>query len=125
MKTNRIISLLTAIFVIALSGCNKQKDPTVRLQNDMFITTDILIAPGDPLQFKWLAEKGKSDLSSFTILLNGNDWYGYPVDTIPPDTYYDSAYLEGPAAQGHYAFSFIVTDTEGKIGEQAVLISVE
>jgi hypothetical protein len=60
-----------------------------------------------------------------TILLNGNDWYGYPVDTIPPDTYYDSAYLEGPAAQGHYAFSFIVTDTEGKIGEQAVLISVE
>ncbi|KKK67261.1 hypothetical protein LCGC14_2955830, partial [marine sediment metagenome] len=52
-------------------------------------------------------------------------WYGYPVDTIPPDTYYDSTDLEGPAVQGNYAFSFVVTDTDGKIGEQTIVITVE
>ena len=125
METNRILIFPAVIFLIAISGCTKQKDPSVSLINDKFITTDQVISPGDPLPFKWMAEKGKSDLSSFTIRINGSDWFGYPISTIPPDIYYDSAYLEAPVVQGHYAFSFIVTDTDGKIGEQAVVLTVE
>ncbi|MFC2098203.1 hypothetical protein ACFLSP_00525 [Bacteroidota bacterium] len=125
MKLIRQILLITILCLIVATGCTQQKDPTVTMLNDRFITTNKIISPGDPLPFKWMAEKGKSDLSSFTIRINGDDWFGYPITSIPTNIYSDSAFLEGPVTQGNYAFSFLVTDTDGKIGEKSVIITVE
>ena len=125
MKSIRPILLFTILYTIVATGCIKQKDPTVTLLNDRFITANKIISPGDPLQFKWMAEKGKSDLASFSIRLNGENWFGYPVTSIPTNIYSDSAFLEGPVTQGNYAFSFHVTDTDGNIGEESVVITVQ
>lgn len=125
MKTLRNILIQILFFSIVLSGCTKQKEPTVSLLNDRFITTNVEISPGGALQFKWMAEKGKADLISFTIRVNGEDLYGFPNTSIAPDIYLDSTYIEGPITTGDYTYSFIASDADGNSGEKAILVSVQ
>ena len=94
------------------------------LLNGRFMTTNVEISPGGVLMFKWMAEKGKSDLSSFTILVNGDDQYGYPVSPIAPDIYVDSVFMEGPTGKGDYTFSFTATDIDGNLGTKAIVVTV-
>ncbi|MFC2115804.1 hypothetical protein ACFLTU_04975 [Bacteroidota bacterium] len=120
--------ILALVFLSVLSGCTKQKKPSVTLLNDRFIIGNTDISPGGVLMFKWIAEKGKSDLASFTILMNGTDlqFYGFPKTTIPADIYFDSIPpMEGPVTKGDYVFSFIATDVDGNIGEESLVVTVE
>ncbi len=117
-----IIMLLLAA---SISGCEKQKNPSVTLLNDKFIISNTSIGPGGLLKFKWEAKKGKADLSSFSVLMNGQDLPGYPETTIPADVYLDSTFLEGPGQTGNYTFSFQATDADGNIGDRSVVITVE
>jgi len=119
------IYLILILLTVSFSACEKKKNPTVTLLNGDFITNNTTISPGGLLWFKWEATKGKSDLSSFTILLNGSDWPGYPNTTIPTDVYLDSISMEAPSAAGNYVFSFQVTDTDGKLGDRGLVITVE
>jgi hypothetical protein len=117
---------LTGLFVTVLClSCTRQKEPSVSLLNDRFMNTNTSIGPGGLLLFKWIAEKGEADLQSFTIRMNGDDLGGYPVSSIPPDTYIDSTFLEGPVARGDYTYAFIATDTDGNIGDRAIVVTVE
>jgi hypothetical protein len=127
MKTIRSNVILLILSVLVLYGCTRQKEPTVRLLNGRFMTGNVEITPGGVLQFKWMAEKGKSDLTSFTIRVNGDDLsgYGYPVTQIPPDVYIDSTFMEGPAARGDYTYAFIAGDADGNFGEKAIVVSVQ
>ena len=114
--------------LLVLSGCQKQKEPTVTLQNDRFINTNTDIVPGGVIRFKWIAEKGKSDLASFTIKMNGQDLedFGFPNNSIPADIYFDSIPpMEGPVLNGTYTYSFIATDTDGNFGEKAIVVTIE
>ena len=119
------IYLILILLAVSFSGCEKKKNPTVTLLNGNFIINNTTISTGGLLKFKWEANKGKTDLSLFTILMNGNDLPGYPETTIPADVYLDSVDLEGPSATGNYTFSFQVTDTDGKLGDRSVVITVE
>ena len=125
MKTIRPVLILLVLFSIVLSGCNKQKEPNVSLLNDRFITTNVDISPGGLLLFKWMAEKGKSDLESFTVRVNGDDHYGFPNTSIEPDIHYDSIFMEGPTSTGDFTFSFIATDVDGNFGEKAIVVTVQ
>jgi hypothetical protein len=118
-----LVSLM--LLVVSFSGCEKKKNPTVTLLNGSFITTNTSIGPGGLLKFKWEASKGKSDLSSFTVRVDGNDLPGFPNTTIPADVYLDSTYREGPVQEGDYTYSFIATDADGKTGSRALVITVE
>ena len=111
--------------VVSFSGCEKKKNPTVTLLNGSFITTNAAIGPGGLLKFKWEASKGKTDLSSFTVLMDGANLPGFPKTGIPTDVYIDSVYLEGPSAQGNYSFSFQATDTDGNLGDRGLVITVQ
>ena len=119
------IYLLLVLLAASFSGCEKKKDPTVTLLNGDFINTNTTITTGGLLKFKWEASKGKSDLSSFTVMMDGMDQPGFPNSNIPADVYVDSIYLEGPSATGDYVFSFQVTDTDGKLGDRGIVITVE
>ncbi len=121
----RTIYLILILLAVSFSGCEKKKNPTVTLLNGNFITNNTSINPGDPLKFKWEASKGKTDLSSFTVMLDGSDLPGFPNADIPADVYLDSIYLEGPSATGNYTFSFQVTDTDGNLGDRGIVITVE
>lgn len=124
MKLTHLI--LTLLFLYIMSGCIKQKEPTVTLLNDRFMNTNVDISPGGVLMFKWIAEKGKSDLASFTIKIDGDDLYGFPNTSIPVDIYFDSIPpMEGPVTKGDYAFSFIATDVDGNIGDRAIVVTVK
>jgi len=89
------------------------------------MTTNTTISAGGLIKFKWEASKGKTDLSSFTVMRDGNDLPGFPNSSIPADVYLDSIYLEGPSATGNYTYSFQVTDTDGKLGDRGIVITVE
>jgi hypothetical protein len=117
-----LILILLAVFI---TGCEKNKNPTVTLLNGNFMTNNTTISAGGLLKFKWEASKGKTDLSSFSVLMNGTDLQGFPNTNIPADVYLDSIYLEGPSATGNYTFSFQVTDTDGKLGDRGIVITVE
>lgn len=121
----RQIYLILILLVVSFSGCEKKKDPTVTLLNGSFMTTNTTISAGGLVKFKWEASKGKSDLSSFTVLMDGINQQGFPKTDIPADVYIDSIYLEGPSATGNYAFSFQVTDTDGKLGDRGIVVTVE
>lgn len=121
----KIIYLILILLAISFSGCEKKKDPTVTLLNGNFMNTNTTISAGGLLKFKWEASKGKTDLSSFTVKMDGNDLAGFPNATIPADVYLDSIYLEGPTATGDFVFSFQVTDTDGKLGDRGIVITVE
>lgn len=124
MKTIRISLIQLFLMSLACLGCTR-KEPEVRLLNERFITTSVDISPGGVLRFKWMAEKGKSDLSSFTIRINGEDYIGFPVTSIPPDIYCDSVFMEGPAGEGDYTYSFIAGDADGNFGEKYIVVSVQ
>ena len=124
MKSKQIY-LILILLAVSFSGCEKKKNPTVTLLNGEFIVSNTTIGPGGRLKFKWEAKKGKTDLSSFSVLMNGNDLPGFPETTIPTDVYLDSILLEGPSAKGNYTFSFQVTDTDGKLGDRGIVITVE
>jgi len=89
------------------------------------MTGNTTISKGGLVKFKWEASKGKSDLSSFTVLMDGSDLPGFPNANIPADVYLDSIYLEGSSQTGNYTFSFQVTDADGKLGDRSVVITVE
>ena len=125
MGNIRLIAFLLAISCLCLTGCIKQKDPTVSLLNSRFMNTNTTIDPGGVLRFKWMAEKGKSDLESFTIQVNGDDLGGFPRTSIAPDIYLDSTILEGPAAEGDYTYSFVATDVDGNFGENYIVVTVQ
>lgn len=122
---NLKISGLLVCLALSLGSCEKQKDPSIILLNGRHITTSQVISPGEDLAFRWRAEKGGADLSSFTLQSNGTDWYGYPKTDIPSDIYIDSVHLEGPATAGQFAFSFIITDKEDRVDEQVLTLTVE
>jgi hypothetical protein len=119
------IFLVLILLAVYSSGCEKKKNPTVSLINGSFITTNTTISPGGLLKFKWEASKGKSDLSSFTVQMNGNDLAGFPNASIPADVYLDSTYREGPIQEGDYTYSFVATDADGNTGSRALVITVE
>jgi hypothetical protein len=119
------IYLILILLAVYFSGCEKKKNPTVTLVNGNFMTSNTTIGAGGLLKFKWEASKGKSDLSSFSVLMDGSDLPGFPNTNIPTDVYVDSIYLEGPSATGDYTFSFQVTDTDGKLGDRGIVITVE
>jgi uncharacterized protein YdeI (BOF family) len=124
MKT--IVTAFVSLVLLSMlaTGCNRQKEPTVSLLNGRFITTSVEVSPAAVLKFKWRAEKGKSDLASFTIQQNGEDLYGFPDNSIEPDVHIDSAYMEGPAATGDYTYAFIATDADGNLGEKSIVVTV-
>jgi len=124
MKSKRHYFILIMLMGLTLTACLKDKEPTVSLLNGRFMTTNVEISPGGVLMFKWIAEKGKSDLSSFTIRVNGDDLYGFPTTSIAPDVYLDSAFMEGPTDKGNYTFSFTATDMDGKFGTKAIVVTV-
>ena len=119
------IYLILILLTVSFSACEKKKNPTVTLLNGEFMTSNTTISAGGLLKFKWEASKGKTDLSSFTVLMDGIDQPGFPNTNIPADVYVDSIYLEGPSATGDYTFSFQVTDTDGKLGDRGIVITVE
>ena len=119
------IYLILILLTVSFSGCEKKKNPTVTLLNGSFITTNTTISAGGYLKFKWEASKGKTDLSSFSVLRDGNDLPGFPNTNIPADVYVDSTYREGPIQPGNYTFSFQATDADGNIGDRSVVITVE
>ena len=121
----RTIYLILILLAISFSACVKKKNPTVTLLNGSFMTGNTTISAGGLVKFKWEASKGKADLSSFTVMMDGSDLPGFPETTIPKDVYLDSIYLEGSSQTGNYAFSFQVTDTDGNIGDRSVVITVE
>ena len=121
----RTIYLILILLTISFSGCEKKKNPTVTLMNGNFIINNTTISTGGLLKFKWEASKGKTDLSSFTVLMDGSDLPGFPNTNIPADVYLDSIYLEGSSQTGNFNFSFQVTDTDGNIGDRVVVITVE
>lgn len=122
---NKLIYLILILLTVSFSTCEKKKNPTVTLLNGDFMTGNTAISAGGLLKFKWEASKGKTDLSSFSVLMNGTDLPGFPNSNIPADVYVDSIYLEGPSATGDYIFSFQVTDTDGKLGDRGIVITVE
>jgi len=119
------VYLILIILAVSFSGCEKNKNPTVTLLNGNFMTGNTTISAGGLLKFKWEASKGKTDLSSFTVLMDGIDQPKFPNTNIPADVYVDSIYLEGPSATGNYTFSFQVTDTDGNLGDRGIVITVE
>lgn len=119
------VYLILIILAVSFAGCEKKKNPTVTLLNGSFMTSNTTISAGGLLKFKWEASKGKTDLSSFTVLMDGTDLSGFPDTNIPADVYLDSIYLEGPSATGNYTFSFQVTDTDGNLGDRGIVITVE
>ena len=119
------IYLVLILLALSFSGCEKNKNPTVTLLNGSFMTGNTTISAGGLVKFKWEASKGKSDLSSFTVIMDGTDLPGFPNGNIPADVYLDSIYLEGPSATGNYTFSFQVTDADGKLGDRGIVITVE
>lgn len=119
------VYLILVLLAVSFSACEKKKNPTVTLLNGSFITSNTTISAGGLLKFKWEASKGKTDLSSFSVVMDGNDLPGFPKTNIPADVYLDSVYLEGPSATGFYTFSFQVTDTDGKLGDRGIVITVE
>jgi hypothetical protein len=122
---NKHVCLILILLAISFSGCEKNKNPTVTLLNGDFIAGNTNISAGGLLKFKWEASKGKSDLSTFSVLMDGTDLPGFPNKNIPTDVYLDSIYLEGPSVSGNYTFSFQVTDTDGKLGDRGIVITVE
>ncbi len=124
MKSKQIY-LILILLAVYFSGCEKKKNPTVTLLNGNFIINNTTISTGGLLKFKWEASNGKTDLSSFTVLMDGSDLPGFPNANIPADVYLDSIYLEGSSATGNYTFSFQVTDTDGKLGDRGIVITVE
>ncbi len=109
-----------------LPACEKKSDnPTVELLNGDFIAASTTISPGGSLKFKWKATKGKADLASFTLRLDGQDQGRFPNDNIPADVYIDSTYLEGPLNSGDYVYSFVAADVDGNTGDKTLVISVE
>jgi hypothetical protein len=121
----KLIYLILILLTVSFSACEKKKNPTVTLLNGDFMTGNTTISTGGLLKFKWEASKGKTDLASFTVMMDGVDQPGFPNANIPTDVYVDSIYLEGPSATGNYTFSFQVTDTDGKLGDRSVLIIIE
>ncbi len=119
------VYLILILLVVSFSGCEDKKNPTVTLLNGSFMTSNTTISAGGLLKFKWEASKGKFDLSSFTVLMDGIDQQGFPNTNIPADVYLDSIYLEGPSATGNYTFSFQVTDTDGNLGDRGIVVTVE
>ena len=109
-----------------LTACEKEsKNPTVELLNGSFMNGNATIQPGGAISVKWKVRKGKADLISFTIRLDGMDMPGYPETEIPTGEYLDSTYLEGPITSGDYAYAFLATDADGNIGDKAIVITVE
>ena len=121
----KLIYLILILLSVTFSGCEKNKNPTVTLLNGDFMTSNTTINAGGLLKFKWEASKGKTDLSSFSVLMDGIDQPGFPNTNIPVDVYVDSTYREGPIQPGNYTFSFQATDAEGNIGDRSVVITVE
>jgi hypothetical protein len=119
------IYLVLILLALSFSGCEKKKNPTVTLLNGSFMTGNTTISAGGLVKFKWEASKGKADLSSFTVMMDGIDQVGFPDTNIPTDVYLDSIYLEGPSATGNYTFSFQVTDADGNLGDRGIVITVE
>jgi hypothetical protein len=124
MKCKTILGIFLAL-ALAFYGCEKKKDPVVTLLNGSFIITNTTIGPGGLLKFKWEASKGKADLSSFTVQVDGNDIPGFPERDIPTDVYLDSTYREGPIETGNYTYSFVATDADGNTGARSLVITVE
>jgi hypothetical protein len=125
MRKTRTILVAGCLLFMVFARCNKEKEPTVTLLNDRFMTGNTDIAPGGVIMFKWMAEKGKADLESFTIRVNGNDMAGFPTTGIDPNLYYDSIRQEGPLSQGDYTYSFIATDSDGNFGDKSLVITVK
>jgi len=119
------IYLILILLTVSFSACEKKKNPTVTLLNGEFMTSNTTISAGGLLKFKWEASKGKTDLSSFTVLMDGSDLPGFPETSIPTDIFIDSTYREGPVQAGIYTFSFQATDADGNIGDRSVVITVE
>ena len=117
--------LILILLTVSFSACEKKKNPTVTLLNGKFMTGNTTVSAGDALNFKWEASKGKSDLSSFSVLMDGTDLPGFPNTNIPADVYLDSTYREGPIQPGNYTFSFQATGADGNIGDRSVVITVE
>ena len=125
MRFKQVFLIILMLFAVSVFGCEKQKNPSVTLLNGDFITKNTTVGPGGLLKFKWEVRKGKADLSTFSVLMNGQDLPGYPETPKSTDVIIDSIYLEGPVQTGNYAFSFLATDANGNIGDRAVVITVE
>ena len=114
------------LILLLVLACEKDtSNPRVELLNGTWLTKSTSIGPGGSLKFKWRVTRGKSDLASFTLRMDGQDLDRFPKNDIPVDEYIDSTYLEGPVVLGTYVYSFLATDADGNTGDKDIVVSVE
>jgi hypothetical protein len=126
------LSLLTVFILFAFvgffSGCEditEDTAPTLEFFGGNYIDEDVTVEPGGVLAFSWLATKGSSNLSSFSIERDNITLAGYPDEDIPNDNYSATVSLEAPQNEGAYVYKFIVTDNNDLTASKSFTITVE
>jgi len=125
-KFSFITSLGVIAFLVFFTSCETTNEgPSISFLGGEYIDADATVAPGSVLKFKWIANKGSSNLSSFTIERDGIALSGYPDESISNDNYQDSVTLEAPLNLGEYVYQLIVTDKNDLTASGKFTITVE
>jgi hypothetical protein len=125
-KLSFLTTLILFAFVGFFTGCEDttQEGPALQFFGGVYIDDDVTVEPGGVLKFSWLATKGSSNLTSFTIERDGVTLAGYPDESIPNDNYKDSVSLEALENEGDYVYELIVTDNNDLTASGSFTITV-
>lgn len=129
------INLLFGVLVFAFGlfvACSPDEDavgPSISLVGSGgYIATDVTVAPGDDLPFKWTALKGDANLKTFTIFQDGNIvplWNTIEIPNAQNASYTAEATIAAPDEVGEYTYSFEVTDKNDLVANVDVTVTVE
>ncbi|HEY9123553.1 MAG TPA: hypothetical protein PK252_08285 [Bacteroidales bacterium] len=131
MRTNLLFKLAVALFCVScLVGCeDNTKDaeagPTLTVSGSNISGNSINASAGTSITVKWVAEKGTSDLSTFSIKAGAgflDSWQDKTIDQVSAAKYVDSLNIQLPQTEGEYLLSFVVTDKKGKTASQSLTV---
>jgi len=132
MKTAKIPGLLTAAFAILalmLNSCQKDEEaslpPSVTImEEEGFISNDVMVAAGGELNFKIKMEKGDLDITNFLINVYTDDVQTY-FDTGMNTSFlvWEGSFIKSLAPDEEW--SFIVRDRDGNSSSTSLNILLD
>ncbi len=124
-----LIGLLLMAAIIGFTSCSEDDDdvigPSISFFGGDFIDGDYIAAPGETLQFSWLATQGDAKLESFSVTKESVTLEDYVEPDIPKDNYQDTLSTDAPLNVGSYIYAFKVTDKDGETASKSFTITVE
>lgn len=133
-KLNYLISMLAMAAVVVFAGCSSddEEDPepqgaSVNLINAGadYITADAVVAPGDSLKFRIIAEKGDANMETINFFVENQSQNNFPVDAPDNSQFTYDIRTAAPTVEGEYTYEIMITDKDGVTGSAVVDITVD